>query len=180
MRHFASTFLILVPLVLVPLTASGQQSSSSDIIRSAVSAGPASISDEAAVWDWNMNEIRPGTNGWTCLPDRADTEGIDPWCLDGPWFNFLNAYVNQIEPTYSGIGFAYMLMGDTPVSNTDPFATEPTSDDDWVTDVGAHLMMILPDRSDLDGLSTDHLNGGPWVMWPNTPYAHLMIPVASR
>jgi hypothetical protein len=32
--------------------------------------------------------------------------------------NFLHAYVNQTEPTYSEIGFAYMLQGDTPVSNS--------------------------------------------------------------
>ncbi len=22
-------------------------------------------------------------------------------------------------------------------------------------------------------------NGGPWIMWPDTPYAHLMIPIDS-
>lgn len=180
MRHFASRLLFIVPLALVPAAVSGQTPSAEEIIRSAVSAGPGSISDDAAVWDWSMNEIRPGTNGWTCLPDRPDTEGTDPWCLDGAWLNFLNAYVKQIEPSYTDIGFAYMLMGDAAVSNSDPYATAPTTEEDWVTDVGAHLMMILPDRSQLDGVSTEHHNGGPWVMWPNTPYAHLMIPVVSR
>jgi hypothetical protein len=24
------------------------------------------------------------------------------------------------------------------------------------------------------------LNGGPWIMWPDTPYAHIMIPLESR
>ena len=81
---------------------------------------------------------------------------------------------------YSEIGIAYMLMGDSPVSNSDPYATEPTAADDWVTDLGAHMMMLIPDQSLLENISTDHLNGGPWVMWPETPYAHLMIPVVSR
>ena len=36
------------------------------------------------------------------------------------------------------------------------------------------------DQSYLEGVSTDHLNGGPWVMWPDTPYGHLMIPVVPR
>jgi hypothetical protein len=175
-------FALAVPLLVVftPASSLAQDTSRDDVIRSAVRAGPSSISDEASVWDWSMNEVRAGTNGWTCLPDRADTEGDDPWCLDASWLNFLDAYVNQTEPSYTELGFAYMLMGDTPVSNSDPYATERTTDEDWVTHVGAHLMMILPDRSDLDGVSTDHRNGGPWVMWPNTPYAHLMIPVASR
>ena len=93
---------------------------------------------------------------------------------------FLNAYVNKTQPNYNEIGVAYMLVGDSPVSNKDPYATEPTTPDDWVTDLGAHLMMLIPDRSYLEGVSTDHLNGGPWVMWPETQYAHLMIPVVSR
>jgi hypothetical protein len=28
-------------------------------------------------------------------------------------------------------------------------------------------------------LPTDSKNGGPWVMWAGTPYAHLMIPIDS-
>ena len=61
-----------------------------------------------------------------------------------------------------------MLQGDTPVSNADPFATEATGPEDWVTDLGPHLMMVVPNRDVLADISTDHLNGGPWVMWPDT------------
>ena len=153
---------------------------SNDPIQSAMSAGPESISADATVMDWEMTVIREGTNGWTCLPDRPDTEGLDPWCVNDPWLDFLKAYIGKTEPTYTGIGFAYMLIGDSPVSNSDPYATEETSPDDWVTHLGAHLMMLVPDLNMLEGISTDHMNGGPWVMWPNTPYAHLMIPVDSR
>ena len=56
--------------------------------------------------------------------------------------------MNKTEPTYEGIGFAYMLQGDTPVSNRDPYATEPTGPEDWVTGLGPHLMILNPD---LDG-----------------------------
>ena len=52
----------------------------------------------------------------------------------------------------------------------DPFATEETGPEDWVTDLGPHLMMVVPNREVLKAISTDHLNGGPWVMWPDTPY----------
>ncbi len=186
MRYFALKVSLMVALVCIAACGEDMsQDQSMDmsmegIISSALSAGPASITDEAAVSDWDMNEVRAGTNGWTCLPDRADTDGNDPWCVNEPWLDFLGAYVNQTEPSYSEIGFAYMLMGDSPVSNSDPYATEPTTDDDWVTNLGSHLMMLIPERSYLDGVSTDHLNGGPWVMWPDTPYAHLMIPVVPR
>ncbi len=149
-------------------------------IENAMSAGPESISADARVLDWEMNELRVDTNDWTCLPDRPDTPGTDPWCVTEAWLNFLDAYVNKTDPSYTEIGYAYMLAGDTPVSNSDPFATEETTPDDWVTDLGAHLMMLVPDKSHLESISTDHLNGGPWVMWPDTPYAHIMIPVESR
>ena len=149
-------------------------------IESAMSAAPTSISANAAIVDWGMNELRAGTNEWTCLPDRPDTPGNDPWCITEAWMNFLHAYVNQTEPTYSKIGIAYMLQGDTPVSNSDPYATEPTGEEDWVTDLGPHLMMLVPDPALLESISTDHLNGGPWIMWPDTPYAHIMIPLESR
>ncbi len=150
------------------------------IVASAMSAAPASISADAAIMDWDFNVIREGSNGWTCLPDRPNTPGNDPWCVTEAWMNFLNAYVSNTEPTYEDIGFAYMLQGDTPVSNADPYATEATGPEDWVTDLGPHLMLLNPDQSLLSSISTDHLNGGPWIMWPDTPYAHIMVPLENR
>lgn len=167
---------LLLPFGVLPSLAAAQE----DLIESARSAGPASISDDAAVMNWSLETVVEGTNGWTCLPDRPDTDGNDPWCVNAPWLDFLKAYVGQTEPTYSAIGLAYMLEGDSPVSNSDPYATTPTAEDDWVTDLHAHIMMLVPDRSLLEGISTDHRNGGHWVMWPDTPYAHLMIPIDSR
>jgi len=41
-------------------------------------------------------------------------------------------------------------------------------------------MILVPNHESLKKLSTVHLNGGPWVMWPDTPYAHIMIPLESR
>jgi len=93
-------FVLIVSMVLVsvPSLVDAQEMSREEVIRSAVSAGPASITDDAAVIDWSMNDVRAGTNGWTCLPDRAETEGNDPWCIDEPWLDFLHAHVN---PPYS-------------------------------------------------------------------------------
>jgi len=173
---FRTSAAAFAALLLLTSTAMAQDKA----IKSAMSAGPSSISADATILDWEMNVLREGTNEWTCLPDRPDTEGADPWCITGPWLNFLDAYVNQTEPTYEEMGIAYMLAGDSPVSNSDPYAEGPTGADDWVTDLGAHLMVIVPDKSLLAGMTTDHLNGGPWVMWANTPYAHIMIPIDSR
>lgn len=172
-RMFVTAFAVLL---LFSSTAVAQEK----VIKSAMSAGPSSISADATILDWEMNVVREGTNEWTCLPDRPDTEGTDPWCIAGPWMSFLQAYMTQTEPDYDEIGIAYMLMGDAAVSNSDPYATEPTGPEDWVMDVGAHIMLLVPDHSMLKGMSTDHRNGGPWVMWPDTPYAHVMIPTEDR
>ncbi|MEN8374565.1 MAG: hypothetical protein ABFS34_03885 [Gemmatimonadota bacterium] len=168
-----SALATIAVLLLFPLALMAQD----DQIASAMSAGPASLSADATILDWEMNTLREGTNGWTCLPNNAATEGNDPWCVNDAWLDFLHAYMNKTEPTYEKVGIGYMLMGDTPVSNTDPYATEKTSDEDWVVGLGPHLMMLVPDHSMFDDLSTDPYNGGPWIMWPDTPYAHIMIPL---
>jgi hypothetical protein len=153
------------------LVAGAQTATKGDAIKSAMTAGPPSISAESTVKDWSMNTIREGSNGWTFLPDRPDTPGVNPWCVNEPWLNFLNAYVNKTEPSYTEVGFAYMLAGDTPGSNSDPYATTATGHEDWVTNLYAHLMLVVPDRGLSNNMSTDDRNGNPWVMWPDTPYA---------
>ena len=98
-----TALLALAAGLLVPASAFAQ-----DAIESAMSAAPMSISGDAAIVDWDMHTVREGTNEWTCLPDRPDTPGNDPWCITDAWMDFLHAYVAQTEPTYTEIGFAYM------------------------------------------------------------------------
>ena len=72
-----------------------------------------------------------------------------------------------------------MLAGDGGASNVDPYAEGMTDDNQWVVE-GPHLMIITPDKAMLDALPTDPNNGGPYVMWKGTPYAHIMVPVGAR
>ena len=73
-----------------------------------------------------------------------------------------------------------MLQGGKPGSDTNPFATGPNDPGTWhATPRLPHIMVVVPDTEDLSGLPTQPGSGGPWVMWSNTPYAHLMVPVAS-
>lgn len=152
-------------------------------IRSAVSAAPPSISAGATVLDWpaehdgEMAVLREGTNAWTCLPDMPDTPGNDPMCLDQPWLNWADAWMNKKATTITQMGFGYMLQGGTPESNTDPYAEGPTPDNEWMTEGIPHLMILVPDEAALAGLPTDPKSGGPWVMWRDTPYVHIMAPM---
>lgn len=156
-------------------------------IASAESAAPADVATNATIMDWPAEEggapteLRAGTNGWTCFPSTPTTAGSadeDPMCLDAEWLEFAQAWMGRTEPSVSAVGVGYMLQGDKGVSNIDPYATAPTADNQWVTS-GPHLMIITPDAAALEIVSADPTNGGPWVMWAGTPYAHIMVPVES-
>ena len=146
-------------------------------IQSAISAGPNSLTKHATIMRWNGDVLREGTNGWTCLPDIPDNGGYDPWCVDKSWQNLLDALTNNKTPSYDKVGIAYMLAGDAPISNITPAGKK--EDGDWVEGLKAHLMILVPDHTMFDNISTDPNIGGPWIMWPNTPYAHIMVPIDS-
>lgn len=153
-------------------------------VQNALGAAPAEIAANAAVMDWpamegqEMTELRPGTNGWTCMPDVPNTPGNDPMCLDQTFLAWAAAWQGKTKPELKQVGFGYMLMGGTDASNTDPYATEPQPGEDWV-EAGPHVMMVVPNPSALAGITTDPHNGGPWVMWQGTPYAHIMMPISG-
>lgn len=183
MTHW--NFRCLVALGLVASVAApvlGQEPAGGDAvieakIADAASAAPASISDNATIMDWDNTVLREGTNGWTCFPTPPDfaDKGNAPMCLDEVWVGWAQAWMNKTEPDADRVGIGYMLGGDTGASNSDPFATDPAAVDDWV-DAGPHVMVIVPDEDDLEGVPTDPNTGGAWVMWKDTPYVHIMIP----
>jgi hypothetical protein len=146
-------------------------------IESAESAAPESLAKNATIMDWDGKVLRKGSTGWTCLPNRPNNGGNDPWCVDASWINLLDSLKNKKKPTYNKIGIAYMLGGESPVSNITPGGKK--EDGSWVDGLKAHLMIVVPDRAMFDNISTDPKNGGPWIMWPDTPYAHIMVPIDS-
>jgi hypothetical protein len=176
-RSFATSLALALAFALSG--ARGLEAQTDPKIISAESAAPESITREATVMDVDQTILRAGTNGWTCFPDFPDTLGGDPMCLDAPWMEWFRAYTSNGTPNVSGIGFGYMLGGDAAASNTDPFATEATSDNEWMMQGRPHIMIVVPDADMLEGLTTSPSAGGPWVMWRDTPFAHVMLPVAE-
>jgi hypothetical protein len=158
--------------------AKGPPASAAATISKATSAAPADIGRNAAVVamvDGKMKELRQGTNGWMCMLDLVG----DSMCLDKEWQAWGDAWMNKKEPPKpKSVGVAYMLKGDKGASNTDPYATKPTADNNWVVS-GPHIMLLPTDTSQLDAYPADWTKGGPWVMWKGTPYAHVMVPVTA-
>jgi hypothetical protein len=73
----------------------------------------------------------------------------------------------------------YMLSGDSGASNTDPYATAQTTTNHWIK-TGPHVMIVGPAVMSMGYPATaDPDPTKPYVMWANTPYAHLMIPVST-
>lgn len=178
---------IVLAVLLVPVTGEAQANSSAQSkIANAMEAAPSSISAQATIKDWPATEggeivtLRDGTNGWTCLPDYPGTDGNDPMCVDEPWLGFLHAMMTGSEPPRaSRLGIGYMIApGGAYTSNTTPGATAPTPDNQWGFDP-PHLMVLAPDHGMLEGLPTRREGGGPWVMFPGTPFAHVMVPIES-
>jgi hypothetical protein len=153
-------------------------------MQNASSAAPAAIAGGATLMEWGATptaapaKLRDGTNGWTCFVDNPGTPGNDPMCFDNAFAAWATAWMGHKTPTITSFGVAYMLQGGTDASNTDPFKMAPDSGHPWV-DTGPHVMVVVPNVQHLRGLSTDPKNGGPYVMWAGTPYAHVMVPVAA-
>jgi hypothetical protein len=154
-------------------------------IANAMSAAPAAVSAGAAIMDWPAMEgqapaaLRAGTNGWTCLPDMPETKGNDPVCLDKSWMAWVQGYMTHTAPRVPSVGIAYMTApGGGEASNTDPFATAATPANQWMHHP-PHMMIVVPDVKALEGLPTDPHNGGPYVMYAGTPYAHIMAPIGG-
>jgi hypothetical protein len=148
-------------------------------IARAMSAAPTAISGAAAVMDSDGTMLREGSNGWTCMPDMMPGDKA-AMCNDAVWAKLLKAVGSKAPFETDGIGISYMLQGDVGagVSNSDPFHPDPKNADDY-TETGPHLMIVVP-KAMLKGITDDPSNGGPYVMWGDTPYAHIMVPVADK
>lgn len=152
------------------------------LISDALSAAPPLIKDAAKVMDWDGKVLKEGAGDYTCMPthpDKRKTGGKEPMCLDKQWMAWGDAWMNKKPVKIEAVGIAYMMAGDNGASNIDPYAERETRDNQWIAE-GPHVMIVVPDPKQLDALPTDPKQGGPYVMWKGTPYAHVMVPVGDR
>lgn len=155
--------------------------SQEDIIKSAMSAAPPAVAQQATIIsaapDGKMQVIRKGTNNFTCMADNPNTPGPDPMCMDENALAWATAWLERKEPPAGKVGFMYMLTGGTDASNTDPYAQKPEPNNNWV-ETGPHVMVVGA-KGMMEGYprSAKPETSQPYVMWPGTPYEHLMLPV---
>jgi hypothetical protein len=151
--------------------------SDASYIAKALTAAPPGVAKAAGVSridkSGNVQTLRESKNGFTCLIMLNDI-----MCADANSMAFFDATMKKQTPP-DKLGLTFMLRGDQGASNTDPTATGKTADNHWVV-TGPHIMIVgaavkdlgLPDSADADPTK-------PYLMWPNTPYVHAMIPVSG-
>ncbi len=147
------------------------------MIANALSAAPASLAENATVKDGDGNILKQGDNGFTCYPE---SEGMGALCNQGQWDELIGALMSKEDFKANQISFSYMLAGEgnaLGVSNSDPYQTDPGAVDDWIKE-GPHMMIIVP-REMLKGMSNDPRDPV-YVMWGDTPYAHIMVRIAEE
>ena len=147
------------------------------LIAHARAAAPVSVGSGATIVI-NGEVVVEGSNGWTCMPDTMAPGDGAAVCIDAVWGEMMAAVGAKAPFKATRVGLSYMLLGEpegSGVSNSNPYHEDPVHAHDYV-ETGPHLMLIVP-KEQLEGITTDPSQGGPYVMWKDTDYAHIMIPV---
>jgi len=123
-------------------------------IAKARSAAPAAISAEATVMLLDGTILVAGTNGWTCFPNVGPSPESDPVCGDAVWKELLTREGANRDKAATGPGVSYMLASKPP-----------------------HLMVVVAEADGFASLNPTPGAGKTWIMWPDLPGRHAMIPI---
>jgi len=155
-------------------------------IKAYSTAAPSFIGKYATIIGGNGKVIRKGSNDWTCqsgnprpFPKNGwkNVHDAMPTCHDAQAMKWMMAYSNGTKPKLDKDGWMWMLHGDVGEDNLVPMVMnkKDSTPGAWI-ESGPHLMLMPKDPSSLNNYSTDFTTGAPYVMFPGTDYAHVMIP----
>jgi hypothetical protein len=119
-------------------------------IENALSAAPAAIAEGAAVVDWELNQLREGTNGWTCMPDPPQLPGNAPMCLDEQWVKWPTPGDDWVHT-----GPHVMIIVPDPAA-LDGLPTDPNSGGPYVMWKGTPYVHIMMPVAAGEHLHEDH------------------------
>ena len=134
--------------------------------------------------DGSVVEVRPGSNDFICLADNPAVENFSTSCYHAslePYFargRELSAEEVTREERYR-IRYEEMEAGQLPKPVMS--ATQYVFDGAWDSEAQAaegqvRWVIYVPDATaETTGLSVMPQEGGPWIMFPGTPGAHIMI-----
>jgi hypothetical protein len=147
-----------------------------EYIAKVKTAAPAEIVGKATIImmqeQGDPKVLQTGSNGFTCLVTRDGT----PACADANGWEWMKAVGAKAAPP-DKTGFIYMLAGDTGTNNHDPHVKDTR--EHWVQ-TGPHVMIVGKAGREMASIYPKALDPDPvqaYVMYPDTPYEHLMLPV---
>jgi hypothetical protein len=147
-----------------------------EYIAKAKTAAPEEIVSKATIImsqsHGGAKTLQSGSNGFTCMVTSDGT----PACADATGMEWFKAVETKAPPPEK-TGFIYMMAGDTGTSNHDPYATDKSH---WVQ-TGPHVMIVGKAAREMASLYPRAMDPDPsqaYVMFPGTPYEHLMLPVS--
>jgi hypothetical protein len=150
-----------------------------EYIKLVTSAAPDEIVRDATIVriepNGDIRTLKRGTSEFSCFLGNNV-----PMCSDPNAMEWAKALQTHSAPP-DKVGFIYMLNGDNGGSNTDPWATKPEPGNHWIR-TGAHVMIVGPPAKTMAGYprTEDPDPTKPYVMFPGTPYEHLMLPTCAK
>jgi hypothetical protein len=174
------TLLLISIICLLAATSEAQTLSKAEKIERALSAAPASVAEHATVMEWESRTVlKEGSSDYICFPTIGGAPY--PMCIEQEWLGFIEAMLSGAEkpPTPNRMAIGYWLQGAPAMSNETPFATPEEAANHVIAPGDPHLAILFPDEAMLEGYPDNPEQGGPWVMYKNTPYVHLMVPAPS-
>ena len=150
-----------------------------DQMMLALSAPPARITKDAAVMVYDeggkFKEVRPGTNGFTCVPSVMNLPIPDPMCMDAAakqWLDDVGSGAPKPSNTVPGI--AYMARGGSHREMQGEILTKEEAGAK-VAKEPPHWMVMWPFDSKTSMLPNKPNPSGVYLVFDGTPYAHLMV-----
>lgn len=157
-----------------------QSMSEEEIIRTARSAAPPHISREATIMapgpDGKLAVVKEGTNEFTCIADLSGQEAPDPVCADKAataWFTSM--LKGEERPANTEPGIAYMGLGGWHWEKDGQIVMDQSTPGARRVKEPPHWMILWPVDAKEAALPEKPTRFGAFVMFPDTPYAHLMI-----
>jgi hypothetical protein len=150
-----------------------------EFIHAAEEGAPTHIAGQAAIARLEPNgkvtEIRKGSNGFTCtlMPDGSNA----PFCGDKQGFPWMVAAMSKQPkpPATTSPGIGYMAKGGVHFEKpSGEIVMAPSAETKEVKEP-PHWMLLWPLDPAATGIPTRPNAGGSYIMFPGTPYAHLMI-----
>jgi hypothetical protein len=144
----------------------------------ALSGAPPHIAKEAGIMiygaDGKLTETKKSANGFTCIPTVMNLPYPDPMCMDAAVQQWKTDLMNNApKPTNTVPGIAYMARGGSHFEKDGKVVM--SGDGAKIVKEPPHWMLMWPFDAAATKLPTAPNPSGVYIMFEDSPYAHLMV-----